>query len=151
MSCIDGVPITPGLQVNWVDISGQEALGVSPFSAQRGKPVSLEAWQMRTIRGPGTVPQPGPIYLHSRPYSRGAQAYAPKFGVINYNPIGAGIYGPYRLPTIAGPGARYEAAAIWFNVQAVPTTMRMNPTVPVETVDALIATSHATLGYYTTG
>lgn len=136
---------------NWIDIAQQEQLGAMPVALHQGHPVPLANWQRRMIGGPATIPQPGPVYLHSRPYSRGAPAYAPKFGTVNINPIGAGIYAPYRLPTIAGPGARYVFGAIWFDVQSIGTSVRLNPTVPIETINALIATSSVGPSYRTTG
>lgn len=143
--------VGPMHPTNWLDINYDEFQGVMQSAVMRGQPMALSAPQARPRIGPETVPQGVPIWLHSRPYSRGAGAYAPHFGVINYNPIGAGIYAPYKLPVIAGPGARYAASAIWFNVQAVSTSMLLNPTIPIETVNALIAQSHATAGYRTTG
>jgi hypothetical protein len=92
-----------------------------------------------------------PVYITSRPFSRGADAHAPHFGKLAINPIGGGVFAPYRIPTIAGPGARYQNAAIWFDVQTVPTSIRMNNSVPVETVNALIAQAHVGPSYRTTG
>lgn len=136
---------------NWMDIAYDELLGIQQSAVMRGQPPAMAAEQARPRIGAETIPRPTPLWMQSRPYSRGAGAYAPHFGHINYNPIGAGVYAPYKLPVIAGPGARYAASAIWFNVQAVPTSMQMNTTVPIETVNALIATSHVTAGYLTTG
>jgi hypothetical protein len=142
-----GVPIsqlTAGVQnqFDWLSVNQNEMLGAQQSSLMRGQPPALAWWQQRQIRGPGTVAQPAPIYITSPPYSRGAPAHAPKFGVLNINPIGAGQYAPYRLPTIAGPGARYMFSAIWFDVQTIPTSIRMNPSVPIETINALIASSY---------
>jgi hypothetical protein len=142
-----GVPIgalTAGLlnPFDWLNVDQNEMLGVQQSSLMQGQPSPLSWWQRRQVRGPETVPQPVPYYLTSRPYSRGADAHAPQFGHVVINPIGAGAYAPYRLPTIAGPGARYEFSAIWFDVQTIPTSMEINPSVPIETVDALIATSY---------
>jgi hypothetical protein len=160
MAYSDGIPImgdaAPGWlgsyhAPNWVDWYGSEALGVSPQAAMRGQPPALSWWMQRSIPRVPTPPQPYPVWLQSRPYDRGAGAYAPKFGTLPINPIGAGVYNPYKLPVIAGPGARYQAGAIWFDVQAIPTSIRMNPTVPVETINALLATSHVGPSYLTTG
>ena len=137
--------------VNWYDWNGSEALGISPQSAMRGKPVTMAWWQRRAIPVTPTMPQPVPWLFHSRPYNRGAQAFAPQFGTLPISPIGAGIYNPYKLPVIAGPGARYQFGAIWFDVQSVPTSVRINPTMPIETLNALIATSHVGPSYLTTG
>jgi hypothetical protein len=136
---------------NWMDINADEFAGVQQSAVMRGQPVPLAFWQHRPQLGPQTVPQGTPLWLQSRPYDRGAEAFAPHFGKLNINPIGAGIYAPYRIPTIAGPGARYQFGAIWFDVQSVPTSMQMNPTVPIETVEALLATAHVGPSYLTTG
>jgi hypothetical protein len=158
-----GIPVSPAYQgggpgwigslnqFNWVDVGGNEALGVAQNAAMRGHPEALAWWQQRTIRGPQTVPQPTPVYFTSRPYSRGAEAHAPKFGQLAWNPIGAGIPSAYKLPVIAGPGARYVFGAIWFDVQSIGTSLRINPTIPIETVQALIATSSVGPSYLTTG
>jgi hypothetical protein len=91
------------------------------------------------------------VWLQSRPYDRGAGAYSPKFGVLNINPIGAGIYAPYKLPVSGGPGARYEMAAIWFDVQTVPTSVQASPTMTMQSLNSLIATSSVAAMYPTTG
>jgi hypothetical protein len=127
--------------VNWVDWAGSEQLGVSPQAVFRGHPPAMSWWMKRLIPTVRPIPQPTPVYLHSRPYDRGAGAYAPKFGTLYSNPIGGGVPSAYKLPVIAGPGARFQAGAIWFDVQSVPTGMRFNGTVPIETIDALIAES----------
>jgi len=146
------LPAGPLNQWDWLDVGPAGSVGGAQQSAlMRGTGGALAFWQRRQIRGPQTIAQGGPIYLQSRPYSRGAEAYAPKFGNIPINPIGSGVYAPYKLPVIAGPGARYEFSAIWFNVQAIPTSIRINPTIPIETVDALIATSYVGGTYLTTG
>lgn len=137
--------------VNWVDWAGSETLGVSPQAAMRGRPPAMSWWMQRSIPRVPTPVQGLPIWLQSRPYDRGAAAYAPKFGVLPISPIGAGIYSPYKLPVIAGPGARYTASAIWFDVQTIPTSILMNQTYPVEVINALIATSHVGPSYLTTG
>jgi hypothetical protein len=133
----------------WVDVV--QPIGVDQTAAAQGQPSPLAYWQRRNVAGPPALPQPLPVWQTHAHYDRGAAAFTPHFGIVNYNPIGAGIYAPYKLPVIAGPGARYQAAAIWFDVQTVGTSLRINPTVPQETVDALIATAHATYGYATTG
>jgi hypothetical protein len=135
----------------WLDINQSEVAGLQQSAVMRGQPAPLSWWQQRSIPGPQTIPQPNPVYFTSRPYSRGAQAHAPKFGQLSYNPIGAGVYAPYRLPTIAGPGATYMFGAIWFDTQVINTSLRMGPSVPIETINALIATSSVGPSYLTTG
>jgi hypothetical protein len=142
------LPAGPLNQWDWVDAGPSGTLGGALQSAlMRGTGGALAWWQQRQIRGDQTIPQGQPAWLQSRPYSRGAGAFAPKFGHIPVNPIGAGVYAPYKLPVIAGPGARYDFAAIWFNVQSIGTSLNISPTIPVETVNALLATSSVAAMY----
>lgn len=136
-------------QFDWIDTGGQ--IGATQQSLMRGTGGALAFWQRRQIQGPQTIGQGQPVYLHSRPFSRGAAAYSPKFGQLATNPIGAGVPAPYRLPTIAGPGARYEFAAIWFDVQTIPTSIAPSPTMSMDSVAALLATSSVSAMYATTG
>lgn len=144
------LPAGPLNQFDWIDHGGPMG-GAQQSALMRGTGGALAWWQRRQIAGPQTIGQPGPVYLHSRPYSRGAGAFSPKFGVLNINPIGAGVPAPYKLPVIAGPGARYAFAAIWFDVQTIPTTMQMSPTMSMDSVEALLATSTVAGMYATTG
>lgn len=147
-----GQPAGSKNPVDWIDAGSPDTIdGAVQSSLMRGTGGALAFWQRRQIQGPDVHPQGAPFWLQSRPYSRGAAAYAPKFGIIPTNPIGAGIYAPYRMPTIAGPGARYQFGAIFFDVQAIPTTMRQAPTVPVDSINALLAQSHVAAMYATTG
>lgn len=147
ISMLPGGPLNP---VDWIDGAGNQP-GAMQTPLMRGTPGALAPYQRRQIQGPATVAQGMPVYLQSRPYDRGAGAYSPKFGVLNINPIGAGIYAPYKLPVIAGPGARYQMAAIWFDVQSVPTSVQASPTMSMESLNALIATSSVAAMYPTTG
>ena len=147
-----GLPGNPLNPVDWIDAGGPGTIdGAQQGALMRGHPGALAWWMRRSPRGPDTIQQGAPFYYQSRTYSRGAGAYSPKFGVIPTNPIGAGVYAPYRLPTIGGPGARYQLGAIFFNVQAIPTTMHFSPTMPAQSVAALLATSHVSAMYATTG
>ena len=147
---IDMLPAGPLNPVDWLSFGANEALGIQQQPLMRGTP-GMAAWQRRQIKGPDTNVFGTYWLAHSRPYSRGAQAYAPQFGVLNYNPIGAGIYAPYKLPVIGGPGARYQFAAIWFDVQTIPTTVKASPTMSMDSLNALIMTSHVDAMYATTG
>jgi hypothetical protein len=144
-----GGPLNP---VDWIDAGSPGTIdGAQQTALMRGTPGAFTWWQRRQVRGPQPYAQGAPFWLQSRPYSRGAGAFSPKFGTLLSNPIGAGVAAPYRLPTIAGPGARYQFGAIFFNVQAIPTTMRQAPTVPAESINALLATNHVAAMYATTG
>jgi hypothetical protein len=145
------LPAGPLNPVDWVSISGDEALGAQQSALMRGHPGALAFFQRRRIAGPPTLAQAFPMNIMSRPYSRGAGAYSPKFGILNINPIGAGVVTPYKLPVIAGPGARYQLGAIWFDVQTIPTTIRMSPTLPIESLDAMLGMSSVSAMYATTG
>jgi hypothetical protein len=144
------LPAGPLNPFDWID-SGDGAGGVQQSSLMRGTGGALAYWQRRQIQGPQTIAQGQPVYLHSRPYSRGAGAFSPKFGVLNINPIGAGVVAPYKLPVIADPGARYQNAAIWFDVQTIPTSIAPSPTMSMDSVAALLATSSVSAMYATTG
>lgn len=154
-----GIPIPihalPGGVMNqwdFIDVGPAGSIGgIQQSAIMRGSPGAFMPYQARQIPGPQTAPMGGPVYLTSPQYSRGAEAHAPKFGLIPVNPIGSGVYAPYRIPTISGPGARYEFAAIWFNVQSIPTSLLINPSIPIESVDALIASSYVGGMYVTTG
>ena len=147
-SMLPGGPLNP---VDWLSIAHDELMGVQQGAVMRGHPGALSAYQRRQIQGPTTIAQGQPLWLQSRPYDRGAGAFSPKFGVLNINPIGAGIYSPYKLPVSGGPGARYQAAAIWFDVQSVPTSVQASPTMSMESLAALIGTSSVSAMYATTG
>jgi hypothetical protein len=142
-----GGPLNP---VDWMSLGFDEFAGIAQEPVMRGTP-GMAFWQRRQIQGPGTVAQGVPLYLHSRPYSRGAGAFSPKFGVLNINPIGSGVPAPYKLPVIAGPGARYAFGAIWFDVQTIPTSIAASPTIPMQSIEALLATSSVAAMYPTTG
>jgi hypothetical protein len=146
------LPAGPLNQFDWIDGGNPGAIGGAlQSSLMRGTGGALAFWQRRQIPGPSTIAQGLPLYLHSRPYSRGAGAFSPKFGTLNINPIGAGVPAPYRLPTIAGPGARYQLGAIWFDVQTIPTSIAPSPTMSMDSVAALLATSNVSAMYATTG
>jgi hypothetical protein len=144
----------PGGPLNaydWLSLGPDETGGIQQGAVMRGHPGALSYYQRRQITGPQTVAQGGPFYLQSRPYDRGAGAYSPHFGVLNINPIGAGIYAPYKLPVSGGPGARYQMAAIWFDVQTIPTSIRISKSMSMESLNALIAGSSVAAMYPTTG
>lgn len=133
-------PAGSGNPYDWVDNGNPSGFVQSSF--MRGQPAFESAYQRRPDPGPDTIGQGQPVFAHSRPFNRGAQAFAPQFGLIPVNPIGSGVVATYKLPVIAGPGGEYEFAAIWFDVQTIPTSLLLNPTVPIETIDALLATSY---------
>jgi len=145
------LPAGPLAPYDWLSLHGDETAGIAQGAVMRGHPGALAYFQRRQIEGPDTIAQALPLWLQSRPYSRGAGAFSPKFGVLNINPIGAGIYAPFKLPPIAGPGARYDFGAIWFDVQSIPTSLQASPTMPIESLEALLATSHVGAMYATTG
>jgi hypothetical protein len=128
-----------------------EDIGVQQSSMMRGQPAPLSWWQRRRIPQARDVPQPLPTLYRAPNYSAGADAFAPQFGRLLANVIGAGVPTPFKLPVIAGSGARYEAGAIFFDVQAVPTSVRISPAMSQESLAALLATAHVGPSYATTG
>jgi hypothetical protein len=151
-----GIPVSiaqlpggPLNQYDWID-GAADMPGALQQSLMRGTP-GMAAWQRRQIPQVPTIPQAREVFMQGPHWDRGAGAFSPKFGVIPVNPIGSGVYAPYRIPTIAGPGARYEFAAIWFDVQTVPTSLHLSPSMSAESLNALIATSYVAGTYLTTG
>jgi hypothetical protein len=147
-------PLLPGGALNqydWLSLNFDEVQGVQQGAIMRGHPGACSFYQRRQIPQTPTIPQGGPIYLQSQPYSRGGGAYSPKFGVLNINPIGAGVDAPYKLPVIAGPGARYQLGAIWFDVQSIPTTINISPSMSTQSLNALLSQSYVATMYPTTG
>lgn len=158
MPTVAGIPVpTPMLPAgslnpyDWISLNHDEVEGVQQSAINRGHPIALDTYQRKQLPQIPTVMQSGPVMMHSRPYSRGASAYSPKFGVLNINPIGSGIDAPYKLPVIAGPAARYQFGAIWFDVQSIPTTINISPSMSMESLNALMSQSHVAAMYATTG
>jgi hypothetical protein len=145
------LPAGPLNPYDWISLNHDEVEGVQQSAIMRGHPGACSAYQGKQIPQTPTVSQAGPFYLQSRPFSRGADAYSPRFGVLNINPIGAGIDAPYKLPVIAGPGARYQLGAIWFDVQAIPTTINISPSMSIQSLNALLSQSYVAAMYPTTG
>lgn len=146
------LPAGPLAPYDWLSLGGDEFSGLAHGAVMRGTPGALAAYQRRQIGGPGTIAQGQPVWLQSRPYDRGAGAFSPKFGHLNINPIGAGIYAPWKLPVIAGPGARYSFGAIWFEAQTSPagSSMDIAPTISAEALAGLMSAPIAA-EYQTTG
>jgi hypothetical protein len=144
------LPAGPLNQFDWIDGAGNMP-GAQQASLMRGHPGAMAYWQRRQIPQVPTMPQPREVFMQAPTWDRGAGAFSPKFGVVPISPIGAGVYAPYRIPTIAGPGARYQFAAIWFDVQTIPTSMTLSPSMSAESLNALIQESYVAGTYLTTG
>lgn len=153
------MPTTPGIPLDpthdraainnpwdWIDGAGNQQ-GALQSSLMRGTGGALAWWQRRTQPQKKTIPQAREVYLQGPTFDRGASAFAPKFGTLPISPIGAGVYAPYRIPTIAGPGARYVLDMIWFDVQTVPTSLHISPTMSAQQLNDLIATSYVAAMY----
>jgi hypothetical protein len=144
------LPAGPLNQYDWIDGAGNQP-GAQQSSLMRGTGGALAYWQRRQIPQQQTMPFGTMVFMQAPTWDRGAGAFSPKFGIVPTNPIGAGVVAPYRIPTIAGPGARYEFAAIWFDVQTIPTTVQISPSMSMESLNALIQTSYVAGTYLTTG
>jgi hypothetical protein len=74
----------------------------------------------------GDPPPFGEYVTHEYPYfSRGTAAYAPQFGQVSYNPIGAGVAVNNRVQASYGPSAQYENGEIFWTSQAIPTSVNL--------------------------
>lgn len=94
---------------------------------QRGYPSPDEANQRRPR---GSMPNEpiafGGVYQNETPYyDRGAAGFVPNFGKVTTNPIGAGIYAPYRPQPSYGSSGQYADGAIWWTSQMIPTTVNL--------------------------
>jgi hypothetical protein len=98
-----------------------------PADRQRGFPSPQNALEARPAGSmPNAPPIFGGVYQNYTPYySRGAAAFVPNFGRVLTNPIGAGIYAPYRTQASYGPPAHYANGAIWWTSQAIPTSVHL--------------------------
>ena len=112
----------------------------APASGQRGFPSPLAFFQRRPK---GSMPNKPPVfggvgYNYTPEYSRGAEAYVPITGKVLYNPIGAGIYAPYRTQASYGPSGQYADGAIWWASQTIPTSVNLNGLTSPDELAALL-------------
>ena len=96
----------------------------SPADTQSGFPAP-DGPGMHTDRN--VHPEPfGGAYMQWTPdYSRGAAAYAPNFGILTANPIGAGVVALNRPQASYGVAAQYENGALWWTSQVIPTSINL--------------------------
>lgn len=128
----------------------------APSDAQRGQPTPAGNGQRRAA---GSMPNEffrnffggPPLEIETPYYSRGAAAYVPQFGVVPTNPIGAGIYAPYRpKPYYAAPGV-YEHDAVWWLSQSIPTTVRLQGLTDADALAAVLGPVYVKAAVRTTG
>lgn len=113
----------------------------SPQSMQRGFPTPQNAAQRRPPPWRNDVaPWGGVIQLLTRRFDRGAAAYAPNFGRINNNPIGAGIVAPNMPHASYGMSARYVNHTIFWVSQSIPTSVPMSGLQGPDQMAALLGT-----------
>lgn len=111
-----------------------------PASMQRGTPSPENALQHRP---PGSMPNRprifGGVYQkYTEPYSRGAAAYAPNFGKVLENPIGAGIVAIHRPKASYGKPAEYINGIAFWTSQTVPTSIHLQGLATPEEMEALL-------------
>jgi hypothetical protein len=93
----------------------------------RGFPAPEAPDQRKNPADLNYVPQASgePEYKYYPYFSRGANAYAPQFGQVLSNPIGAGIVANHRPQAFYGGAGTYEHGSIWWTSQAIPTTINL--------------------------
>lgn len=96
-------------------------------AGQRGFPAPNAPLQRRP---PETMPNQVPVSglprmgpVHKQDY--GAAAYAPQYGKVLTNPIGAGVVARYRPQASYGSAAQYVNGAIWWTSQGIPTSVSL--------------------------
>jgi hypothetical protein len=120
----------------------------SPWSA-RGFPDPAEPEALQ--RGFGTpeaipVPDPGPpsgpygkaIFVQTPYYDGGALMFAPKFGKILENPIGAGIQVPFRSYSSYYPSGQYDAGVIFWASEYIPTSIPSSALMTPDELEAIL-------------
>jgi len=94
----------------------------------RGMPQPLNAAQRRPVDTMNNYgyDQTGLPTLTWTPYfSRGADAWAPTYGKVFTNPIGAGIQVLHRPQASYGGAAQYANGALWWTSQTIPTSINL--------------------------
>lgn len=81
-----------------------------------------------------------PVYVYTPYYDRGAAAYAPNFGKVLSNPIGAGIYAPYRIQASNGQPAQYFNRALFWTSQVIPTSLHLGGLNDAASLKAILGT-----------
>lgn len=91
------------------------------------------------------------IYVYTPPYSRGAAAYAPNFGKVLVNPIGAGIDASYRPQASYGYAAQYHNGALWWTSQDIPTSINIQGLTDPEALAEIVGMENVIAMVKTTG
>lgn len=98
----------------------------SPAGRQRGYPQPLSPAQSYAAAG-AVPPQPvmfgGVILVANRRSDMGAAGYAPVFGRVASNPIGAGIVAAHRPQPSYGVAGQYLDHTIFWAQQTIPTSV----------------------------
>lgn len=95
-----------------------------PGQSQSGFPAP-EGPGQETVRDVQPLPFGGSWMQYTPYFSRGAAAYAPNFGIVTSNPIGAGVVAAQRPQASYGPAAQYENGALWWTSQDIPTSINL--------------------------
>ena len=87
------------------------------------------------------VPMFGGVMQVAGPlWDQGAAGYAPQFGQVLSNPIGAGIVTRARPQASYGPAGQYVNGYIWWVPQTVPTSLQLGGLTSPQELQALLGT-----------
>lgn len=126
---------------------GNPSAGSNP---QRGGPPAGPN-SVQALPALAVQPFGGVVYHETPNYSRGAAAYVPGTPIVPSNPIGAGIFAPFRpRPYYAAPGV-YEADAVWWLSQSIPTTVKLQGLTTAEALAAVLGPTYVKAAVRTTG
>jgi hypothetical protein len=96
-------------------------------NAQRGFPTPLSRQQAYPddLMNNSFLSSGLPTPVYTPYYSRGAAAYVQNYGKVLYDPIGSGVYAPYRPQAYYAQPGEYDDSAIWWTSQIVPTNVNL--------------------------
>lgn len=126
---------------------GNPAAGSNP---QRGGPVAGPN-SRQALPALAVQPFGGVVYTETPYFSRGAAAYVPGTPIVPVNPIGAGIFAPFRpRPYYAAPGT-YEHDQMFWLSQATPTTVKLQGLTNADALAAVLGPIYVKAAVRTTG
>lgn len=121
----------------------------SPAGSNRGMPSPLNDRQARPAGDftPQVAQGTGPGWSRTPYYSMGAGEFAPQFGQVLTNPIGAGIVVSSPMAAESGQAAEYVNGVIYFATQNIPTSLNFQGLTDPEALAAILGPIYIEAAY----